>query len=74
MYVLYALSLGCFGKVLTELGQSDPPSYLAAAAEGSILHCGGAVGCKFCIVCSVFFFKVGVRCVRAVRTQFGLFW
>ena len=34
MYVLYALSLDGFGIKLTEIGQSDPWSYLAAAAGG----------------------------------------
>ena len=31
MYVLYALSLDCFGIKLTEIGRSDPASYLATA-------------------------------------------
>ena len=31
VYVLYALSLDCFGIKLTEIGRSDPASYLAAA-------------------------------------------
>jgi hypothetical protein len=31
VYVLYALSLDCFGIKLTEIGRSDPAPYLVAA-------------------------------------------
>ena len=39
--VLYALSLDGFGIKQTDIGQSDPWSYLAAAAKGVLCTVGG---------------------------------
>ena len=58
MYVLYALSLDGFGIKLTEIGQSDPWSYLAAAAKKSFVLWGGCRSQILVIFLSVFFEKL----------------
>ena len=42
VYVLYALSLDCFGIKLTEIGRYDPSSYLTAARRQIFALCRGS--------------------------------